>query len=94
MNIGILKAVAWLEMILATVLVAFALWPFSGFCAGRVMAFDCESRAILGVNMFGPAGILIFISAIWTLKSQSLKPQYFLLLGVGVIAIYWLSYML
>jgi hypothetical protein len=88
-----LKTLAWLEMVLAIVLIAFALWPFSGFCTGRVMAFDCESRAILGVNLFGPLGILMFVSAIWTLKTQSLKPQYFLLLGVGVIVIYWLSHM-
>lgn len=93
MNTGMLKTLAWLEMVLAIVLIAIALWPFSGFCAGRIMAFDCESRAILGVNLFGPLGILMFVSAIWTLKNQSLKPQYFLMLGIGVIAIYWLSHM-
>lgn len=88
-----LKAFAWLEMILTIMLIAIALWPFSGYCAGMIMAHDCESRAILGVNLFGPLGILMLISAIWTLKNPSLKPQYFLLLGVGVIAIYWLSHM-
>lgn len=93
MNTGILKTFVWLEIVLAIVLIAFALWPFSGFCAGRVMAFDCESRAILGVNLFGPLGILMFISAVWTLKTQSLKPQYFLMLGSGAIAISWLSHM-
>ena len=94
MNTGMLKTLAWLEIILAIVLIAFALWPFSGFCAGRVLAFDCESRAILGVNLFGPLGILMSISAIWTLKNQSVKPQYFLLFGVGAIVIYWLGHML
>ena len=94
MNTGMLKTLAWLEIILAIVLIAFALWPFSGVCAGRVMAFDCESLAILGVNLFGPLGILMFVSAIWTLKNQSVKPQYFLLLGVGAIVIYWLSHMI
>lgn len=88
-----LKTLAWLEIVLAIVLITFALWPFSGFCAGRVMAFDCESRAIFGVNLFGPLGILMFVSAIWTLKKPTLKPQYFLLLGTGAIAIYWLSHM-
>lgn len=89
-----LRVFAWLEIILAIMLMAFALWPFSGFCVGRIMAFDCESRAILGVNLFGPIGILMLISAIWTLKNQSLKPQYFLLLGVGAIIVYWLSHIL
>lgn len=88
-----LKTFTWLEMVLAIVLIAIAVWPFSGFCTGRIMAFDCESRAILGVNLFGPLGILMLISAIWTLKKPSVKPQYFLLLGAGVIAIYWLSHM-
>lgn len=93
MNTGMLKTLVWLEIILAIVLIAFALWPFSGFCAGRLMGLDCESRAIFGINLFGPLGILMFISAIWTLKKQSLKPQYLLLLGGGVLVIYWLSHM-
>lgn len=93
MNTGMLKTLAWLEIVLAIVLIALALWPFSGFCAGRFMGLDCESRAIFGINLLGPLGILMFISGMWTLKNQSVKPQYLLLLGVGVIAIYWRSHM-
>ncbi|MDX1475204.1 MAG: hypothetical protein R3309_13615 [Reinekea sp.] len=88
-----LKAFACLEMVLAIMLIAIAMWPFSGFCTGMIMAFDCESRAILGVNLFGPLGILMLIGAIWTLKKPSLKPQCVLLLGAGFIGIYWLSHM-
>ncbi len=89
-----LRTVAWIEIVLSIMLLALAIWPLSGFCEGRFMNLDCESRAIFGVNLFGPLGLLAFTCSSWSLKGRSVTPQYFLLLGIAVIIIYWLSFAL
>jgi hypothetical protein len=94
MNTGMLKAVAWFEIVASIILLGFAGWPFSGFCSGRFMGLDCESRAIFGLNMFGPLGILMLICSVWSLKTKSVVPQFVLVFGVVAIMLYWLSYAL
>jgi len=82
-----LKTLLWLEIALSTILLALAIWPFSGFCSGRFMGLDCESRAIFSVKMLGPAGILALTCASWSLKRKSVVPQYVLAVGVAAIMI-------
>jgi len=89
-----LRILAWLEITVSMMLLALAAWPFSGFCSGRFMGLDCESRAIFGVNIFGPLGILAFICSAWSLKRKSVTPQYFLAFGVFAVMIYWFSHAL
>ena len=84
-----LKILGWLEIMLAIILLALALWPFSGYCSGRFMGLDCESRAIFGVNMFGPLGILAIVCSTWSLKGKSIVPQYVLVFGVMLVIAYW-----
>ena len=84
-----LKILGWLEIMLAIILLALALWPFSGYCSGRFMGLDCESRAIFAVNMFGPLGILAIVCSTWSLKGKSIVPQYVLVFGVMLVIAYW-----
>lgn len=55
------------------------------------MGLDCESRAIFGVNAFGPLGIMLFVCATWSLKRKSSTPQMFLALGIVAVMIFWAS---
>ena len=89
-----LRILASLEIVASVILLALAVWPFSGHCSGRFMDLDCESRAIFAVNMFGPLGILGLICSAWSLKSRSVMPQYVLLLGLAAIMTYWLAHVL
>jgi hypothetical protein len=90
----VLKTLAWLEVVASIMLIALAVWPFSGYCSGTLMGLDCESRAIFGINLFGPLGILGLVIAVWSLKSKSVTPQYILLLGFMTIMIYWFAHAL
>jgi len=89
-----LKVLAWIEILMSIVLLALAVWPFSGFCSGRFMGLDCESRAIFGVNMFGPLGILGAVCSAWSLKYKTAVPQFVLLFGFLAIMTYWLAHAL
>lgn len=89
-----LRTLAWLEIAFALALLALAVWPFSGYCSGRFIGLDCEGRAIFGVNMFGPLGVLALICAAWSIKTRSAVPQYVLLSGLAVILGYWLYHVL
>jgi len=89
-----LKMLALLEIVASVILLALAVWPFSGYCSGRFMGLDCESRAIFAVNMFGPMGILGLTCSAWSLKSKSAIPQYVLLFGFAAVMFYWLAHML
>lgn len=89
-----LKILAWIEVVVSVILLAVAVWSFSGYCSGRFMGLDCESRAIFAVNMFGPMGILGLTCSAWSLKRNSVMPQYILFLGLAVIMIYWLAHLL
>lgn len=89
-----LKVLIWLEIVLSVILLAFAVWPFSGYCSGKFMSLDCESQAIFSINMFGPFGVLCLICSLWSLNGKSVFPQYFLLFGFAVIMLYWLVSML
>lgn len=89
-----LKTWAWIEIVASIILLALAAWPFSGYCSGRFVDLDCESRAIFGVNMFAPLGILGLICSAWSLNNQSAIPQYVLLIGFLAIMSYWLAHML
>ena len=89
-----LRILAWLEIVIAMMLLTVAFWPFSGFCSGRFMSLDCESRAIFGVLMFGPLGILALACSTWSLVSKSARPQYVLIFGVVIIVAYWLWHVL
>lgn len=87
-----LRTLAWLEIVVSIMLLALAIWPFSGYCSGRFMGLDCESRAILGINVFGPLGILGLIFSAWSLRRKSVTPQYALVLCFMAIFIYWLAH--
>lgn len=89
-----LRKFTWLVIGASIIMLTFAVWPFSGYCSGRFMDLDCESRAIFAVNMFAPLGILGLACSAWSLKSKSVTPHYVLLLGFAVIMIYWLAHML
>jgi hypothetical protein len=41
-----LRNLAWLQLAGSILLLALAVWRFSGFCSGRFMGLDCESQAI------------------------------------------------
>lgn len=86
-----LRNLAWLEIMASMLLLALAIWPFSGHCSGRFMGLDCESRAIFGVNLFGPVGIMLFVCAAWSLKRTSRMPQLVLALGIAAVMIFWAS---
>lgn len=86
-----LRNLAWLEIMASMLLLALAIWPFSGYCSGRFMGLDCESRAIFGVNVFGPWGIMLFVCAAWSLKRKSSTPQIFLALGIVAVMLSWAS---
>jgi hypothetical protein len=92
MNTRTLRIVAWLEISASLVLLGIAVWFFAGFCSGRFMGLDCESRAIFGVNMFGPIGVLALICSVWSLKTKSVVSQLILAFSVFSIMIYWLSH--
>lgn len=77
-----LRALAWLEILASLLLLGLAIWPFSDYCSGRFMGFDCESRAIFGLNIFGPLGIMLLVCAAWSLKHKSSTPQIFLAAGI------------
>jgi hypothetical protein len=53
------------------------------------MGLDCESRAIFGVDAFGPLGIMLFVCATWSLNRKSSTPQMFLALGIVAVLIFW-----
>ena len=89
-----LRTLAWLEIVASIMFLALTVWPFSGFCSGRFMGLDCESRAIFGVNLFGPLGILGLSCSAWSLKSKSVLPHYVLLIGFVAIMVYTLSHLL
>jgi hypothetical protein len=89
---GVLKTAAWLEIAVSIVLLGLAVWPFSGFCSGRLMGLDSESRAILGLNLFAPVAILALIASVWSLKTRSVVPQVVLVFGIVAIALYWFSH--
>jgi low affinity Fe/Cu permease len=55
------------------------------------MGLDCESRAIFGVNAFGPLGIMLFVCAIGSLKRKSSTTQIFLALGIAAVMSFWVS---
>lgn len=93
-EIYVLRILACLEIVAAIIFLALAVWPFSEYCSGRFLGLDCESRAIFGVNMFGPLGILGLICSAWSLNSKSAMPQYILLFGLLAIMGYWLAHML
>lgn len=78
-----LRTVAWIEIVLSMMLLALAVWPLSGFCEGKFMGLDCESRAIFGVNLFGPLGLLAFTCSSWSLTSRSVTPQDPLVVGTS-----------
>lgn len=88
------RTLAWLEIVASIILLALAVWPFSEYCSGRFMGLDCESRAIFGITMFGPLGVLGLSCAIWTMNSKSALPQYSLILGFMGIVSYWLAHLL
>ena len=87
----VLRFLVGLEILASLVLVALVLWPFSGFCSGRVLSLDCESRAIIGVNIVAPLAILLFVCAVWSLKVKSFAPQLILMSGIVVACIYWVT---
>lgn len=89
-----LKILAWMEVVASIVLLALAAWPFTGYCSGRFLGLDCESRAIFGVNMFGPLGILGIICSAWSIKYKTTMPQFVLLCGFIGIMTYWLAHAL
>jgi len=87
-----LKAISWLEITVCIAILAFAIWPFSGFCSGRFMGLDCESRAIFSVNMYAPVSTLGLICAVCSLKTKSVVPQFILFLGVLAVLLYWVAH--
>ena len=87
---GLLKIVAWTEVLVAIVLLIGAVFPFSGYCSGRAVGLDCESRAILGLNVLAPLALLLVACATWSMKTRSPKPQYALIPGIGAVVAYWL----
>lgn len=81
-----LRTLARIELVAGILLLLLAIWPLSGFCSGRPLGNDCESWFIFGVNLFGPAGLLAIVCALWTLRRGSQLPQYLLLGGwVGLV---------
>ena len=80
-----LKALAAIEISASVLLLALAVWPFSGYCSGSVMGLDCESQQIFAALMFGPLGILGLVCAAWSLWKASVVPQYVLLTGILVV---------
>lgn len=89
-----LRWLAWLEIVAATILFVFAARPFLAGCSGRLLGLDCESWAIWSVNLLGPLAILAWVCSAWSLKSRSAKPQVVLALGGAGIMIYWLLHVL
>jgi hypothetical protein len=89
-----LRPLAWLEFVAAIMFLAVASWPFSGFCSGRFMGLDCESRAIFGALMYGPLGLLLLACSVWSLSIKSVASQYVLILGVITILAYWLFHIM
>jgi len=87
----VLRFLVGLEMLGSLVHIALVLWPFSGFCSGRFLGLDCESRAIIGVNIVAPLAILLFVCAVWSLKVKSVAPQLILVPGIAVACIYWVT---
>jgi hypothetical protein len=83
------RVVAWIEVVVAVVLLAGALHPFSGFCTGRALGLDCESRAIFAVNLLAPVGVLLAVADVWFLRTGSMKSQYTLVLGAAALVAYW-----
>jgi hypothetical protein len=88
------RVAAWIEIAFAVVLVIGAIHPFSDWCTGRALGLDCESRAILAVNVLVPLGLLIAACGAWFLKTGSVKSQYTLVLGAAAMLAYWLSFTL
>lgn len=86
-----LRILAGLEILASLVLIAWVLWPLSGFCSGSVLSLDCESRAIIGVNIVAPLAILVFVCAGWSIKVKSFAPQLILMAGIVVACIYWVT---
>jgi hypothetical protein len=80
------RLAGWLELAVGTYLVGWATLPFTRFCSGRVWGLDCESRAIVGVNLVGPLGLLLLVCATWMLWTASPRSQYALALGVVALA--------
>lgn len=87
-----LRILALLELIASVVLLALAVWPFSDYCSGRFMGLDCESRPIFGINIFGPLGIVALVCSIWSLKNNSVKPQFLLLVTPFAIMVNWFAH--
>lgn len=82
---------AWIELVISIVLLLLTIWPFSDYCSGRPLGFDCESWAIFGVNLFAHLGLLGLVSSIFYLTKKIVMPQYVLLLGIVLLMVYWFS---
>jgi hypothetical protein len=87
-----LRIMGWVELLASILFLSLTAWSVSSFCSGRVLGNDCESWFILGVNIFGPLGLLALACSIWTLKIELAIPQYILVLGATTVIIYWFSH--
>lgn len=81
-----------IELVISISLLLLTFLPLSGLCHDRVLGNDCESWFIFGVNIFGPIGISGLVSAAWSYKIKSWRPQYLLLLIAIVVVLQWLGH--
>ena len=89
-----LRILGWVELLVSIPFLVLPVWSISSFCSGRVLGNDCESWFIVGVNVFGPLGLLALVCSIWTLKMKLALPQYILALGVTSVLVFWFSHVL
>ena len=79
------RALTWTEIGVATACLALTAWPRTSLCAGRPLGYDCESWFIIGVNLFGPFGVVALACGLWSLRTRSLAPH--LLLGAASLVL-------
>ena len=87
---GMLRGLAWVELLLSLPLLGLVFWPLSRWCTGRPLGFDCESWLIFAVNGFGPVGLLALVCSAWTIAKPGVIPQYVLLAGLLAVLAWWL----
>lgn len=93
-NRSMLRALALIEILIASLLVALFVFSMPDICNGRLSGHDCEGWFIFGVNLFAPLGLIGLACAILSLVKKSWIPQYFLIFGCMAIAAYWLAHAL
>ncbi|PKM30877.1 MAG: hypothetical protein CVV07_06590 [Gammaproteobacteria bacterium HGW-Gammaproteobacteria-11] len=84
----LVRLLGWLELVLGSALLVFAIWSLAGLWTCPTTAHDCKGWAMLGA-LVAMAGSAVFCgSGFWLLRSKSWLSQLPLIVGF-ICFVYW-----